>query len=272
MGSVALIGEPRSTERSAGLYRAAAREVDADLDVHRVEANAGNLARVLDALRTLGFLGAEVEGELAGAALAGVDQATPEARAAGAVDCVKVGLRGVLHGHVTAGAAVVAVLGDTGVVGHRVLLIGAGAVARSIAVEIARSGAADLIIADSNLPAAQSAATAARKFSTCPTRAVPGTDSGLADACRSVDLVINAAGERLTMPFGALAPYHMVLDVTPTTGVTPLIREAFRQGAGRITPASYLAQRGRLNVQTWGGPDVPLAAFRTAAATYDEAE
>lgn len=272
MASVALIGEPSASERSAGLYRAAVREAGVDLDVHRVETQAGGLTRVLDALRTLGFIGADIAGELAGVAISSVDQATPEARAAGAVDCVKVGLRGVLQGHVTAGPAAVAVLGEASVVGSRVLLIGAGAGARSIAVEVARSGAAELLIADLNLPAAQGAATAARKFSTCPTRAVPGTDAGLADACRSVDVIINAAGEGLVMPFGALAPFHLVLDVTPTTGITAIIREAFRQGAGRITPASFLAQRARLNVQTWGGPDVPLAAFRTAAATYDQAD
>jgi len=150
----------------------------------------------------------------------------PQARLCGSANAVRIEADGRLTGEMFDGVGLKAALDEAGfaIAGRRVLLVGAGGAARSIAFMLAHAGAAELVIANRNVDRA--AALAAE---------VGCRASGVADPS-GFDLVVNATSlglkpdDPLPVDPALLAPGTDVCDIVIGDGPTALERAAAARG------------------------------------------
>lgn len=166
-----------------------------------------NLSGVVEALRTLRFVGALVAPHKEEAVF-GVVQPDALARRQARVDAVA--LAGTTYGTHTLEEALVRLVDDSryAVRGARVLLLGRDAPLRA-ALSLARLGPSTLTIATDDLPEAQ------RDLTLLPAGtkayAVSTRDGAFVSYAERADLVVLTNG---SLPRGVLQPYHTLLDLT----------------------------------------------------------
>ncbi|PYE54811.1 shikimate dehydrogenase [Deinococcus yavapaiensis] len=166
-----------------------------------------NLTNVLDALRTLRFVGALVAPHKEEAVFGAV-QPDALARRQGRVDAIA--LAGSTYGTHTLEEALVRLVDDSryAVRGARLLLLGRDAPLRA-ALSLARLGPSMLTIATDDLPEAQ------RDLALLPAGtnayAVSTRDTSFGGYAERADLVVLTNG---SLPRGVLQPYHTLLDLT----------------------------------------------------------
>jgi shikimate dehydrogenase len=185
-------------------------------------------AEMLDACRTLGYLGALVAPGL-GAALLGLTQPDAAARRAGAVDALA--LAGNLYATHSLADALTDALESSRypVRGARALLIGEGADLHS-GLALARLGLRGLDLAAADRPEAE------RLGREVPAGLLGSVlsrhDSALPGLAERADLIVLTGG---SLPTGLLQPFHALLDLTGRAG-----RSADAVGAATV-PLGHLA-------------------------------
>lgn len=233
-GVLAILADPVEQARAPALVNAAlaARGLDAVLVPMHVRA--GDLARVLDALRAIrNFKGCVVSMPHKEALLPLLDDVTPEGRQVGACNVVRREADGRLVGTMFDGEGFVTGLRRAGhdVAGRRVFMAGAGGAAAGIAFAVAKHGAAALTI--HNRTAARADALAARVRAAYPRThvAAGGTDPS------GHDLVVNATsvgmrpGDGPPLDPAGLGPGIVAAEVVIAPETTPFLAEAERRGA-----------------------------------------
>lgn len=224
-----------------------------DVAVSPLHVAPDGLATVVLAIRRMqnvvGF-GCTIPHKRAVAAL--LDELTPEAQAVGAVNFVRRGAEGRLTSHNVDGAGFLRGLAGHGVdvAGRRVLIVGAGGVARAIACSLGRAGAGELVIANRDgAKAAALAATVARLAPACRVAALP-PDAALAP--ESFDLAINATslgmrpGDPLPFDPSRLTPATVVAEVVMTPAVTPVMALAAARGCPTVPGLAMMALQAAL--------------------------
>lgn len=185
-------------------------------------------AEMLDACRTLGYLGALVAPEL-GRTLLGTAQPDAAARRAGTIDALA--LAGNLYGTHTLADALTDALEASAypVRGARALLIGEGADLHS-GLALARLGLRGLDLAAADRPEAE------RLGREVPAGLLGSVlsrhDPALAGLAERADLIVLTGG---SLPGGLLHPYHTLLDLTGRAA-----RTAEAVGAAQV-PLGHLA-------------------------------
>lgn len=165
--------------------------------------------------------------------LALADELGDEARAVGAVNALRRGADGRIHGELFDGLGFVAGLRAAGhePAGQRVLLLGAGGAGSAIASALERAGAQRLGVFDPRPGAANALArTLHARFPACETQALQSPDA------RGCTLVVNAsplgmrAGDPLPLDAQALDAGTLVAEVVMQPAVTPLLHAAAARG------------------------------------------
>ena len=147
MTVAAVIGSPVAHSLSPALHRAAFAAAGLDWDYVAFDVPAGSGAAAILAMRTLGLVGLSVTTPLKAEVAAAVDELASAAAALESVNTVvKDGDK--LVGHSTDGDGFVASLAAAGVAvdGRPVVIVGAGAAARSLVDALGRAGAADVAV------------------------------------------------------------------------------------------------------------------------------
>jgi len=233
-GVLAILADPVEQARAPSLVNAAlaARGLDAVLVPMHVRA--GDLARVLDALRAIqNFTGCVVSMPHKEALLPLLDEVTPEARQVGACNVVRREADGRLVGTMFDGEGFVTGLRRAGhdVTGRRVFMTGAGGAAAGIAFAVVKHGAAALTIHNRSAARAEALAAAVRAAYPRTSVAVGGADP------RGHDVVVNATsvgmrpGDGLPLDPAGLGPGTVAAEVVITPETTPFLAEAQRRGA-----------------------------------------
>jgi shikimate dehydrogenase len=157
-----LIGAPIAHSAAPAMHEQAARDLGVHCDYQLIEvagANRDKLRAVLDEVRRLGFAGVNVTYPYKEAVVGLLDELSPDAAAMGAVNTVVV-REGRLIGYNTdtTGFARAAAGLNAAAPPGGVALIGAGGVGKAIAFALAKLGAADLRIFDTDRAKAESLA------------------------------------------------------------------------------------------------------------------
>jgi shikimate dehydrogenase len=257
----AVIGSPISHSLSPVLHNAAFDAGGHDWRMLAFEVGAGGGAGAVAAMKALGIGGLSVTTPLKPEIAAAVDDVDRAAAALRSVNTVVLRDDGSTFGASTDGIGFVDSLAASGVSlgGARVVVIGAGAAARSIVDAIGRAGVADLAIVN------RTAATAHRAAALADAARV-GEQSDIAGA----DLLVNATSVGMgsdDTPVDATLLHAglVVADVVYHPLTTRLLRDAAAAGSRTIDGLGMLVHQAAHQQRLWTGTSPDPSMMRAAA-------
>jgi len=257
----AVIGSPISHSLSPVLHNAAFDAAGHDWRMLAFEVGAGGGAGAVAAMKALGVGGLSVTTPLKSEIAAAVDDVDRAAAALSSVNTVVLRDDGSTFGASTDGIGFVDSLTASGVSlsGARVVVIGAGAAARSIVDAIGRAGVADLAIVNRTAATAHRAATLADA-------ARVGEPSDIAGA----DLLVNATSVGMgsdDTPVDATLLHAglVVADVVYHPLTTRLLRDAAAAGSRTIDGLGMLVHQAVHQQRLWTGTSPDPSMMRAAA-------
>ncbi len=248
----AVLGRDVSTSLSPLLHTAAATASEIDLAYVPVSCRSGeHFARAVDALQTLGALGANVTIPFKAQALALSHRLSTTAEEIGAVNTLSFSPDGRIQGDNTDGPGLLRVLEALPAsMMHKVQILGAGGAARAAAWALGRSGAGEVLV--SARRGAEEVAALARG------------DARTLGRTRGVTLVVSALPPDRTLAEQALWEWidirelPMVLDLA-YGGLhqdSPLVLMARAAGLKATDGRTMLVEQAALSLALWTGRDV----------------
>ena len=268
----AVIGHPIAHSKSPLIHGLFAQATGQDMTYEAIDGGAedGGFARALAAFRAAGGQGMNVTLPFKLQALAAADEASDDARLAGAANALRFD-----RGHIEAcnydGIGLVRdIAHNLGLPlrGRRVLLLGAGGATRGALLPIARAGAARIVIANRTAPkAAELARDLAPHLAGC---AVEGGGLDELSSEDRFDVVINAtssslSGEAPAVPASTLAGAALAYDMMYGKGLTPFLKLAQDAGSARLADGvGMLVEQAAEAFAWWRGvrPDTREALAR----------
>lgn len=231
------------------------------------------LGQALRAIGALGLGGVNLTIPHKEAALAYLDELSPEARLIGAVNTVVV-KDGRLVGHNTDGLGFVASLKKDGrwkPQGKSVFILGSGGAGKAIAVELARAGVRVITLADLLPERARAIAlNINRNFPGCKARVCSLNKDALAKDIGSSELLVNATpqgmkpSDRLPIDPGYLHKHLMVYDLIYNPPETKLLKCARSHGLKAFSGLGMLLYQGAASFKLWTGRKSPVELMRKA--------
>lgn len=260
-----IIGWPVDHSLSPAIHNAAFEAAGLDWVYVAFPVEPGQGARAAEAMRAFGVRGLNVTMPHKRDVIPGLDALTPEAERAGAVNTiVSEGVR--LTGSNTDGPGFVRFLqrdAGTDAAGKRVLLLGAGGAARSVAISLSDSGAEVVVAARREAQAAEVAGLAQNVR-------IAGFDPDTLGAeLARAEILVNAtplgrAGEPPPFKHDDLTSRHLVIDLTYHPESTPLLQIARDRGASVFNGLGMLVHQAALSFEAWTGVPAPVDAMRAA--------
>lgn len=268
-----VIGWPVSHSRSPQMHNAAFAALALNWVYLPLPAPPERIGAAVRGLVALGFAGANVTVPHKQAVLPFLDQLTPAAQAAGAVNTIVVRADGSLLGDSTDGRGFLADLAEHAITPCRALVVGAGGAARSIVHALAEAGVAVAVAARSvEKAAALCAALCAAAGPLAAVTAHPFPDA-LGGLAQDADLIVNATSLGLReddpLPWDPAVPFRpgqTVYDLLYHRRTAFLARAA-GQGAATIDGLGMLVNQGALSFRQWTGVEPPLAVMRAAISS-----
>lgn len=272
---VCCIGQPVAGNPTQFMMQRVLAHLGLDWCYLTLEVAPADLADALRGIRALGFRGASLSIPHKVAAIPLLDALSESAELMGAVSCVcREGER--LVGDNTDGRAFAESLSELcDPTDKRVLLLGAGGVARAIAVELARRGVAEILVANRTAERGQvlvelleqRLAIAARLLPWDGSLVVP-EDAGMVINATSVGLLDSEA--RLAIEPQSLHSGLIVADAVFNPPQTWLLKEARRRGCRTLNGLGMLVNQAAINFQLWTGLEPDKAVMREAVEEYLE--
>lgn len=257
----AVIGSPVRHSLSPAIHQAAFAAGGLDWTFVAFDVAPGHGAEAVRAARTLGLGGLAVTTPHKEDVAAAVDEVDPAAAALGSVNTVVVRDDGSTVGASTDGDGFVDSLRAAGhdPLDVRVVVLGAGAAARSVIDALDRAGAADIAVVNRSEDAAVRAAALARRAHVAAPSAIP-----------AADLVVNATSvgmgdDALPLDPALLRASQVVADLVYHPLDTALLRAARDIGAATVDGLGMLVHQAARQQQLWTGTYPDVAALRTAA-------
>jgi shikimate dehydrogenase len=278
---VGIIGYPIRHSISPAFQQAALDHYSLDAVYRAWEVPPEELGDFMAGLREADNLGINVTVPHKEAVMTYLDEVDDWAADAGAVNTVH-NDGGALVGHNTDGIGFIRALeGEAAFVprGRRVLIIGAGGSARAVALALARSGAASIIIANRTLQRARDLADAISGRGTSPGQGQPSAVEAvplerISEAASSGDLIVNCTtlGMRhgpdetgTALKADRIPPGALVYDLVYNPPDTPLLMEARRAGAATLGGLAMLVYQGAAAFEYWTGLEAPVDVMMKAA-------
>lgn len=201
-----------------------------------------------------------------------LQEISPEARAIGAVNTVKIqGNR--LKGYNTDGWGFFHSLKEKGVEvsGKKIVILGAGGGARAISLELAQRGVAQMVVANRTLSRARELVKdVALQVKDCSLKAIPLEEPTLSNYIREADILLNATSvglhpeDSLLINSDALSPSLLVCDLIYSPPETRLLRIAREKGCRTLNGQGMLVYQGAQAIKIWTGKDPPLDLMHQA--------
>lgn len=237
----AVIGHPIAHSKSPLIHGLFAQATGQDMVYEAIDGGAGpgGFGRALAAFCAAGGRGMNVTLPFKLEALAAADEASQDARLAGAANALRFEGGRVLAQNFDGIGLVRDIEHNLGLplAGKRVLLLGAGGATRGALLPLARAGAARIVIANRTATKAEALARElAPHMGAC---SVAGGGPDAAGAGQAFDLVLNATsaslgGEAPAVPAAAFAPGALAYDMVYGKGLTPFLKLAQAAGCTRI--------------------------------------
>ena len=260
---LAVLGDPLRYTCSPQLHRAGAVALGLTCESHALRTPLADLTETLERLEKSGYAGCNLTMPLKEAALACVRAVTPRARQARSVNTITFSGSG-REGDSTDGIGFVDLIKslDRDVAASRVVLLGAGGAARSLALALRDAGGGGLSVVSRREPPADEAWGGGLAAHWC------AWDSAAAQAAlAAAEVVVNCtplAGLDTPARLGLLARGVLVVDLTYGEALTPWVQAARAQGIEAVDGLGLLVHQARHSLMRWFGRDVPLAPLAAA--------
>ena len=152
--------------------------------------------------------------------------------------------------------------------GRKFMILGAGGAARSISVELALAGAAEIEIVNRNEARARELVELLGRQTKA--RAVYHPWSGEMDVPEKIDGLVNATSiglypnieELPLLNFETIRSGMVVCDVIPNPPRTGLVKEAEARGAVTLDGLGMLVYQGAIAFKLWTGMDAPIEVMK----------
>ena len=274
----AVIGNPIAHSKSPRIHAAFARQTGQDLTYGRILGHPDGFADEVRRFFADGGRGLNVTVPFKEQAWALVDERSPRAQTAGAVNTLIPLHDGRLRGDNTDGVGLVRDLGVNHgfrFTGRRVLLLGAGGASRGVLRPLLEKGLKELVIANRTASKALDLAESAAALG-------PVRGSGLADlgaiAYGGFDLIVNGtsaglAGEVPALPEACLATDGWIYDMLYGDQPTAFCRWGVTQGAARVLDGlGMLVEQAAESFWLWRGlrPETAPVIARLRQPRSDE--
>lgn len=226
------------------------------------------VAEAIAGARAMGFVGMNVTYPHKAAAVAGMDELSPEAAAIGAINTIHFTDRGAI-GYNTDVTGFTRTLTEDAcfdVQGKTVLQLGAGGAGHAMVAGQGDGGAGRVIIFDVRLAAAAELAEQMGKaYPNTRFEALAGAE-GIPEAAAAADLIANATplgmkpGDPSVIDEHLIQSRHVVFDAVYRPFETPLLKAAARRGARTVSGLGMLGRQGCKSLAIWSGmqPDESL--------------
>jgi shikimate dehydrogenase len=272
---VGIIGDPVAHSLSPVMHNAAFRALEVDFVYVAFPVRPAELRAALAGIRALGIAGVNVTVPHKERVMAFLDSVSETGRRAGAVNTI-VNRAGLLHGENTDVVGFLHALKDVKfrLRGARILVVGAGGVARAVLTALADGHAQSVIVANRTVRRAQRLAAA---FNSAGPRVTAVTLAALRDATplASVDLVVNATslglhGETFP-PLAYHASHQRCLFFDLIYGrQTDFLTSARRVGRATLDGGGMLLHQGAAALALWTGRRAPVTVMRGALQTREQ--
>lgn len=269
------IGQPVAGNPTQFMMQRALARAGLDWCYLTLEVAPDDLPDAIRGIHALGFRGANVSLPHKVAAAPLLDQLSESAQLIGAVSCISRSDNGLV-GDATDGRAFVEALREVvDLAEKRVLLLGAGGVARAIAAELARQHVAEIRVANRTAERGEALAELLRDRLAATAQAVPWETPLVVP--EEVEILINAtaigvldADARVPVDSATLRPSLVVADVVFNPPRTALLDDAARAGCTTLNGLGMLVNQVALDFQIWTGLAADKAILREAVEEYLE--
>ena len=269
-GLLALIGQPVGHSLSPRMHNASFAADGLDFVYVCLDVDPGDLPAAVRGMAALKLRGFNITMPHKRAMVGLVDELDEGARLSGAVNTVVIeGSR--LHGYNTDGGGMVEACAEAGieVSGRRVLLLGAGGAAASIAAALGGEGAGELRLVNRSVGPAEELSEKLGAAGVRQTRVYPA--GAIDEAAGDADVIVNATplgmrdGDPLPVPEEYLREGRAVCDAVYRPGkATPLVRRAREAGARVVAGERMLLYQGVLAQRLWTGREPNVKAMSEA--------
>ncbi|MBQ6656687.1 MAG: shikimate dehydrogenase [Ottowia sp.] len=263
----AVIGHPIAHSLSPFIHALFAAQTGETITYEAIDGGGddGGFERVLADFWAAGGCGANVTLPFKLRALQCADEASAEARAAGAANALR-RVDGRVEAHNFDGAGLVRDLAAHGcaLAGARVLLLGAGGAARGALLPLALAGAERIVVANRT---AQRAQQLVQELAAHLPASVQLAACALGDVPGAFDVVVNATSASLdgaapAVPAAAFAPQALAYDMVYGKGLTPFLALAQAAGARCADGLGMLVEQAAASFAWWRGVQPDAAAAR----------
>ena len=261
----AVIGHPIEHSFSPVMHRAGYQAISLNAEYQRFDVHPDDLEDAVKGLKSLGFSGWNVTVPHKEKILPFLDELTPEAQQAGAVNTVKVS-EGRLIGHNTDGAGFVRSIQEWIILEPRknIILLGAGGAAKGIAMALAPFGV-QLQVLNRTKARTEELVKSIRNVGGRAEEKEWGTGDWLSKAdCVIQTTSIGLKNEDYPFTLEGISPQAWVIDIIFNPWETPFLREARESGSKTLNGIEMLLYQGVLAWEFWLGGQAPVEAMREA--------
>jgi shikimate dehydrogenase len=269
---IAIIGDPVERSLSPAMHNAAFEALDLDYAYMDLRVPPGALDGAIATARVLKMAGMNVTHPHKIKILSLLDGLDESAELVGAVNTVK-NNRGKLIGYNTDGAGAVRALKcEVGeLTGRRVLLLGAGGAARSIAFSMVKEGV-EVNIANRTTSRAKELTAAIKRSLGTNVGIINLNRKEVVETIKNTDIIINATTigmhpnvNRTLLTAEMMRKGLIVNDIVYEPLQTRLLTEAKKAGARTVTGLGMLIHQAALSFEIWTGRRAPIKVMTAAA-------
>jgi shikimate dehydrogenase len=239
------------------------------------EVDPADLGDAMRGIRALGFRGVKVAEPHQVTVLEYLDELTDRARLCGSVNCVTAH-GGRLMGDNTEGLALVALVrAHTELAGRKAMIVGAGRLARVIAVALAQAGVAAIAVASRSPESGRRLVSLIESESSSAASLVEYSERQAIKIPADVTLLVNASSLSTDDPAATLPieltprpSQGVVVDVSYSSPSTWLIQEAAKRDYPVIDGVDLYVEQTALAFGTWTGVEPDKIAMREAVEEF----
>jgi len=269
---IAIIGDPVERSLSPAMHNAAFEALHLNYAYMALRVPRGALEGAVATARVLKMAGMNVTHPHKINIISLLDKLDKSAELVGAVNTVK-NNRGKLIGYNTDGAGAVRALeSEAGeLAGRRILLLGAGGAARSIAFSLVKEGA-ELNIANRTTSRAKELTAAIKRSLGTNVGIINLNRKELSETIKNTDIIINTTTvgmhpnvNRTLLTAHVMHTGLIVNDIVYEPLQTRLLTEAKKAGARTVTGLGMLINQAALSFEIWTGRRAPIKVMTATA-------
>ncbi len=222
-------------------------------------------------MRVMGFRGGNCTEPHNESILPHLDRLTQQAQLIGAVNCLFRDEAGLVGENTEGRALVESLRRKTDPAGKQIVLLGAGRMARAIAVELALAKAGRILVVNRGPERGRDLVELLGTLQTPASLEVWQRDYAIPPETHAVIHATSAGGdEPLPLDLGNLTAETVVADVAFNPPRTWLLREGARRGSPAIDGLEVFLEQAAINFRLWTGVDPERAVLRDAVEEFLE--